>query len=394
MPDLLRTAVAAAALTATLLLAAPASATSTPEPSDGSADEATVTPQDLVSFGISPAGVDRPDNRPYLSMAVPTGAVVYEHAALINQDDAPVSLDVYGTDVIMADGGGLSARAAAEVSSDAGSWISIVGPTTLEVPAQTPDTGFGYVVVPFTVTIPADAEPGDHIGGVVASLVGVGAGGENAPSIQLEQRVVARVYIRVQGELDPRLEVSDVVATWLPGAAFGAGSMSVDYTLRNTGNVRMAVEPQVEVTGPFGLLSSSADGARVDELMPGGETRITTVVQDVWPLLRETVTVHATAVAGTGGEDPGVGTVSAAVQTWALPWVILGVLLLVLAALVRRVLRARRRQARRNQAPQGGRRSRRGSGRSDAPAPVGVGSAVEAEPPVHASPVGARAARH
>ncbi|NTW42725.1 MAG: hypothetical protein HGA44_23140 [Cellulomonadaceae bacterium] len=375
MLDLLRSTFAAVVLTASVLLAVPASAVSTPEPipeaTTGAASGDEAAPQDLVSFGISPAGVDRPDDRPYLSVTAPAGAVVYEHAALINQDDVPVSLEVYGSDVVMAEGGGLSARAKADPSTDAGSWITIDGPATVEVAAQTPEAGYGYAIVPFTVTIPANAEPGDHVGGIIASLVTVGSGGENSPNIQLDQRVAARVYIRVPGELNPDLELSDVVATWLPGSAFASGSMSVEYTVRNTGNVRMAVEPRVGVAGPFGLLSRSADGARVDELLPGGETRLTTVVEDVWPLIRETVTVEATAVAAAGGEEPGIGTLSTTVHVWAAPWVILGILLALLALLAIRVVRTRRRRARSRARRAGADRgSRRGAGRPDAPAPA------------------------
>lgn len=331
-----------AVLIAALLVASPALGATDPEPAPG----ATPAPGDLVSFGISPAGVERPDDRPYLSMEAPAGAVVYEHAALVNQDDQPITLDVYGTDVVMADGG-ITARARGDASTDAGSWVTVTGPTTVEVPAQTVDTGYGYAIVPFTVTIPANAEPGDHIAGLVASLVSQGQGGENAPSISFEQRVVARVYIRVAGALDPRLEISDVTATWAPGSAFSTGQMSVSYTLSNTGNVRMAVQPRVAVAGPFDLLSRAASGDRVDELMPGGAVHQTTTVRGVWPLVRETVTVSATVLAATNGTDPGIGTVSTSVHVWAVPWVILGVLLALLIALVVLEQRRRRRVARR-----------------------------------------------
>ena len=129
MLDLLRSTFAAVVLTATVLLTVPAAAAPTPEPVPGASAESAsgdeAAPQDLVSFGISPAGADRPDDRPFLSMTAPAGAVVYEHVALINQDDVPVSLEVYGSDVVMAEGGGLSARAKADPSTDAGSWITV-----------------------------------------------------------------------------------------------------------------------------------------------------------------------------------------------------------------------------------------------------------------------------
>ena len=354
-------AAAGAVLAVALLVASPALGATDPEPSAG----ATPAQGDLVSFGISPAGVERPDDRPYLSMAAPAGAVVYEHAALINQDDQPITLDVYGTDVVMAEGGGITARARADASTDAGAWVTIGGLTSVEVPAQTVDTGFGYAIVPFTVTIPANAEPGDHVAGLVAALVSQGQGGENAPSIDFEQRVVARVYIRVAGALDPRLEISGVTAAWAPGSPYSTGAMTVTYTLSNTGNVRMAVQPGVAVAGPFDLLSRAAAGDRVDELMPGGSVQQTTTVNGVWPLLRERVTVSATALAATNGSDPGIGTVSTTTRVWAVPWVILGILLALLIALglldlrrrrrvARRKARAAERAARRSAAPGGG----------------------------------------
>ena len=113
--------------------------------------------------------------------------------------------------------------------------------------------------------------------------------------------------------------MTDVSATWHAGSLVGAGEVTVDYTLRNTGNVRMAVEPEVAVGGAFGLLRERVDGDRVDELLPGGEVRRSTTVPGVWPLVLETVTVDATAVAPAAGDDPGVGTVVGAVRVWAVP---------------------------------------------------------------------------
>ena len=199
----------------------------------------------------------------------------------------------------------------------------------------------------------------------MAALVSQGLGGENAPSIDFEQRVVARVYIRVPGALDPRLEISDVAATWVPGSPFSTGAMSVTYTLSNTGNMRMAVAPEVTVAGPLELLPRGAAGDRVDELMPGGSVQQTTTVSGVWPLVRETVTVSATALAATNGTEPGIGSVSTTVQVAAVPWVVLGPLLTLLLGLVlldvrwrrraaRRKVRAAQRAARRSADPDGG----------------------------------------
>lgn len=366
---------AATASVMAMLVGLPAMAATAP-PDDGTTTEepaADPTDPGLASFGIAPAGVDRPDDRPFLAVTAPPGAVIYEHAAFINQGAAPIDLGVYSGDVIMAEDG-LSVSSHADAPTDAGAWIDFGGLETVSVPAQTPEDGYGYVIVPFTVTIPADAEPGDHVAGIVASLLTSGQGGENSPNIELEQRVAARVYITVDGEKKPGLAVSIVKATFEPGGMVAAGSTEVTYTVTNTGNVRMAVEPSVEVAGPFGLLARSASADRVDELLPGGTVTLTTVVPDVWPLVREDVTVSATGVASAGGGDPGVGTVTATSQVWAIPWALIA-LLVLLIALVLLYVRWHRRRARRSSgrrvAPRSGRRrAARAEVRAPSPAPA------------------------
>ncbi len=327
--------VVALALACGVLLGAsgPAGATTpTPAPSATAPESA----RDLASFGIAPSGPSKPDQRPFVSMVVSPGTVAYDHVALLNQAGAPIELRVYGSDVVMADGGGLSARPEADASSDAGSWIAVDGASAVTVPAQT-DRGFGYTVVPFSISVPTNAEPGDHVGGLVASLVSVGEGGGDTPGIELDQRVVARIYVQVKGDLAPGLEVVEVGTVWRPGLlGAGPGRVTVEYTIRNTGNTRMAVEPAVAVEGPFGLARRSVVDKRVDELLPGGEVRRSTTVGGVVPLVFERVTVTARGVAPASGVDPHLDPVSHGVRMWAVPWSVLALLLLVVAGLVAR----------------------------------------------------------
>jgi hypothetical protein len=339
-----------ALLTAALAVAPAHAATPTPAPSDASSPSSSTAPAaglDLVSFGIAPAGVERPDDRPYLSYTAAPGSVIYDHVALLNQDDTPIGLQLYPGDVVMSDGTGLGVPPRDQAPTDAGSWIAIdAASANLQVPAQTKDAGIGYTVVPFSLTIPVNAQPGDHVGGLVGSLVTTGKAGDNTPAIDLEQRVVARVYIRVTGDLRPGLAITDVTATHRGGglAGQGAGTVEVGYTLRNTGNVRMAVQPDVRVAGPVGLLPRTAAGDRVDELLPGSEVHLTTTVSGVWPLGRESVTVSATGLPSATGEDPGVGTVHASTQVWAIPWAVLALLVLLAGLVAYRVRRRRRRR--------------------------------------------------
>ncbi|HMO11985.1 MAG TPA: hypothetical protein PKB06_10915, partial [Actinotalea sp.] len=156
---------------------------------------------DLVSFGIAPSGRERPDDRPFIIVSAPPGATIYENVAVINLDSRPLTLDVYTGDFLMAEGGGLAVTTRDQPPTGIGSWIAIQTPASVTVPAQTAETGYGFTVVPLVISIPDNAQPGDHLGGVVAALVSAGEGGVNTPDLELEQRVAARVYIRGDGEL-------------------------------------------------------------------------------------------------------------------------------------------------------------------------------------------------
>lgn len=331
-----RAVVATGALLITALVPSAAGAASTPSPSPSASalPGATASPApDLISFGISPAGLDRPDERPFLQYTVAPGSVIYDHVALLNQDDVPINLSVYSQDVVMAESG-LSVLPRADTGKDEGTWITVEAPAAgIDVAAQNAQTGIGYSVVPFRVTVPANAEPGDHVGAIVASVLSAGAAGSNTPAIQLEQRVAARVYVRVDGKLTPGLQVVDVKATWEPGSWIGPGSVKVSYTLRNTGNIRMAVQANTSVAGPFGWLPSSAKGQHVDELLPGGQVRQSVTVKDVWPLIHEDVTVTAKASKAPAGDEPGLAPVSASTFVWAIPWELLAALAVIILVL-------------------------------------------------------------
>ncbi len=223
---------------------------------------------------------------------------------------------------------------------------------------QTAETGYGFVIVPFSVTIPADAEPGDHLGGVIASLSTLGQGDENSPSINLEQRVAARVYITVAGDLVPGLQVDTVSAVRSGTDLLGRGSVRVTYTLRNSGNQRIAVQVGARVAGPFGLAPRTAAAAAVDELLPGGVVEQSVEVPDAWPLLRDSVTVTARASAAPTRVRPGAPARRGAhAGYWAVPWVLLGLLLLLVLIAVLGGARRRRMRLRRRTAPAGSRRA-------------------------------------
>ncbi|MBU4214531.1 MAG: hypothetical protein KJ792_07740 [Actinobacteria bacterium] len=349
-------AVLAAAILVTLGMSAPAMASMparAPQPASASVRADDPGPG-LATFGISPASATAPDGRSYVIIGAAPGAVVTDNIAIVNQSDFSLPLAVYPSEATNADDGTLTLANRGDLS-DAGTWLTL-GTDRVDVPAQS-SAGIGFVVVPITVKIPSDAEPGDHVAAVMASLTTTGQGGANSPNINLEQRVGARVYITVVGAVEPGLAVTGLLTSYDPGPLWGLlgqGKMTVVYTLKNTGNVRVAVKARAATAGPFGLLSRSADGTQVDELLPRASVSQTVVLDHVWPLMRTEASVLAAVGVAAGAVDTKLAPSSAAESVWTVPWLWLAVLLLVVLVLVRKpLLRLWRRLPQRPRRPRG-----------------------------------------
>ena len=105
--------------------------------------------------------------------------------------------------------------------------------------------------------------------------------------------------------------------------------MTVEYTVHNTGNVSLGAHQSVQVAGLFGLGGAGARVQDVPLLLPGASVRQSVDVPGVLPLVRMTATVTLRPIPPTGAVDPVLpGRIVASTSFWALPWVLL---LLVLA---------------------------------------------------------------
>ncbi|HEY0119162.1 MAG TPA: hypothetical protein VGC04_10305 [Cellulomonas sp.] len=268
------------------------------------------------------------DARGYIAVNAPPGGVIYDHVAVINLSNAPLDVDLYTADVTNGSDGALDVAARTDKKQLAGSWVAF-GQDKVTLAAQSSKTGPGLQVVPVTITIPKDAEPGDHLAALLSSVTAQGKPDANAPGINLEHRVGVRVYVTVQGDIRPGLTITNVHTHFMPGGTFGSGSMEVEYTLTNSGNVRFGVNASVRATGPFGLSPHSADGAAIAELLPHSSVTQKVTLDDIFPLLLENVVVSATATPAVGGSDPGIGTVRASSWTWLWTWLALVIVLLV-----------------------------------------------------------------
>ena len=282
-------------------------------PAQATADDPTVT------WGVRPADVEpHAPGRPNFAYTAAPGRTIEDGLVVTNHGAVPTTLRVYAADAFTTPQGVLDLRRPEETATGVGAWTVVATPEVVLPPG-------GSAVVPFTLSVPADAEPGDHAGGVVTSLVSARPDG-----VSVDRRLGARLHLRVDGPLAPEAAVRGVGAVHHGAPDPTTGSVDVTASVVNTGNVRLGGEATVTVTGPFGWAVRTAR-VEVPELLPGERTTVTATVADVPALLRLGTTVRLDPRLADGST---LGPVATSVTTWAVPWTVLVVLAVTAGVLV------------------------------------------------------------
>lgn len=279
---------------------------------------------DNGAWSVSPAppeGATTPRN--YFILEGDPGTTIEDEVLLQNWTNKPITLHLYGADGYnTASDGFFALRDVGGEMHDVGAWVEpVVSRVTLHGRTQT--------TVPVTVTIPENASPGDHAGGLVAlnTKVERGKKTDSAVDIGVQRAVGARIYVRVSGTTSPGFEVGDVAFEHDRGALpwTGEGNGTVSYTLTNTGNLRLEPAGDITLGGVIGDHSSVEVSTNVD-LLPGQQVRLTQEVTGAPFLGRVNARVDLTA-----GEDLEE---SASTTVWLLPWPFIALVVALLAAAV------------------------------------------------------------
>lgn len=285
----------------------------------------------VVTWSVKPAQADGADGRAWVERDVDPGETIQEHLAVTNFSDVPVTFALSAADGYFTDKGRFTMLPASEPSRAAGTWVEVQ-----DVVEVAPDE---TAVVPFLVTVPDNATPGDNAAGIAASVFSSGTDA-NGTQMGLESRVGFRVMLRVSGALNPSFDVDSASGgfdlSWNP---FRPGSASIAYDLVNDGNTTLVITDAVESSG---RTSENAVPEGSHELLPGDTRRIEQTVDQVWPIGLVRVVVRADAVSSPGDED--AGSIEREVWVWAVPWPHL--LLAAGAALIVAALIWRRRRQR------------------------------------------------
>jgi hypothetical protein len=280
-------------------------------------------------WSVSPgSGSDEPERTSFTFEVFP-GQVLDDTVTITNQTDEPMDFVLWSGDGYNTEDGAFAIYGEEVEPSDTGAWVELPVDTLTVNPRSRAD-------IPFQIRVPENAEPGDHAGGIAAlnTESSEQIEGQDA-DLDILRAVGSRVYIRVAGELRQALDIRDVkVSGTQPIIPFlSGGEATVEYEVVNTGNIRLAPETIAELDGPFGLSLKTGKPVQLRELLPGSSITVRQEWDDVPPLGRLTARLSAT-----GGEAQ----ITREHTLWAIPWLLILVIIGLTAGFIVRRLRRRR----------------------------------------------------
>ena len=259
-------------------------------------------------WSLTPAPQEDDEDRVSFRFDVPPGDSVDDAVELTNFSAQEVTFTLQAADGVVSESGTFDILRPGEENEAAGQWIEL-DQQEVTVPADE------SVTVPFTLTVPENATPGDQPAGIAASV-----STDEGDDVSMESRVGARIHLRVDGDIMPTLAVEDLDVqysqNWNP---FAPGTATVSWTVRNTGNVRLGAQQALSSSGLFGLATAEESVEPIREILPGGEAQLQ-VEQEVLPLfvLNSTLSLEPSVV-GDDEVDAELSAATGGVTAAAIP---------------------------------------------------------------------------
>jgi len=235
-------------------------------------------------FGAAPAHPDPADpaTRAYFRPVIGPGKSYSDEVQVTSTSDSPLQLLIAPVDGLTGQTSGAVYANRGDPILKAGAWVTpAVSAISLAPHAQQ--------LVAFTVKVPADAVPGDHLAGVAVEDANPHSSGGQFAVTEVFRTVVG-VDVTVPGPAAPGLQVGKLALKALPGTGVAA------LTIHLRDNGRKLVKPQlsVSVQGPGGYRHRV--NRQLDTILPGD----TIAYPFLWPDSLAAGS-YRVAVRGTGG---------------------------------------------------------------------------------------------
>jgi Predicted membrane protein len=275
--------------------------------------------EDTVGIGIAPADTKgKPDGRSRFTYQADPGQTVTDHVRVTNTGSTRIEVTLYAADAYNDEKGDFALADSTEKKSGASSWVTFDGRPKLGLTLKRGESK----TVPFTVAIPADAGPGDHPAGIIASAV---TGGQ----VTVERRIADRLYVRVSGNLQPVLTITSFSGVYHSGLNPLDGSISVTATITNSGNVALEGTTTLSATTWFGAAVGRSSRAELPEILPGSTSTVNFDIPGVPQV--GFASVRMLLQGGISGDAPDPGplpVIQRDLLVATIPWAVVGVLML------------------------------------------------------------------
>jgi hypothetical protein len=300
-------------------------------------------------FSVEPFAGTGSQQRTDFSYELQPGHSVLDQVLILNNSSNPEAFTVYPEDAVNVSGSsGIGFQQQGLIhNTTVGKWLRI-GQTQFSIPPgkEAVDT--------FQLSIPANAPPGDHVGGVIVQQVKQATQPNSKEGLNLRLRIAVPVYVRVVGPVRPSMTVQSLTvfhdSPLLPYVS-GAARVAVRFTLVNTGNV--IITPQTATVSITALIGGTLHSYTVHnaagvpskknplpaQLLPGGKLTLTELWSGIPPF--DPLTAHVSATAYYPGGRVPVAAASSS-TFWYFPWL----LVLIVVALIAGYIVWRRRSRR------------------------------------------------
>jgi hypothetical protein len=277
----------------------------------------TATAATTQGYQISP---------PVTTLALDRGTSTRQTVKITNLTDAQLTLQV-GKRNFVAKG----EEGEVELTDEANPLYSLAPYFTLSQPTVTvPPRGTSEVS--YTLSVPLNAEPGGRYGSITFNTIETKLpAGQSGASVR--QELAALVFLRINGQAHEQLAID----SFTTGHGFYEyGPVSFTTRIKNLGNVHEKPTGEIVVTNMLGLKTATV---KLDDknVIPGAVRKINSELKR--HLMFGSYTATLTLKNGT------LQTLTAKASFWAIPYTLIGIILLVLLVIGVPLWRSRKRWA-------------------------------------------------
>lgn len=243
------------------------------------------------------------------------GTVHEDTVAVENLGDSDLSLKIYAVDALTTTDGAFALENEDESKDEIGNWVNL-SENELNLAAKEKKA------VTFSIAIPEDATPGEHIGGIVIENAEL----QEGELLNLKTRVGVRIYETVPGDIVKKINMEDIQVEGFYDSIWSLFyEWKAKFKLANEGNTQ--AQPTIDIalsSSIFGeIMNSSQDLAGT--IFPNKTVEQEINIDDTLYFGPYTLTVTATEEGGTP--------VQKSVTFWALPWKLGLIVMIALLAL-------------------------------------------------------------